>query len=315
MGVPDMLALEELLAQSTNPARKWLELPTIERDPSQLATLLGMVEQSTSTLVAVKASLPTPEYLRMRLPLRHLQEALARIQQQEPIPLPDVYVADTQLTGYRGRPPSIIEDDKLQHLLRTRMTYKDIGRVLGVSYKTVMRRAKQLGMAKRTYDDISREELVAEVKAAYERGSGGQGYRSIQAQLEGRGIKAKRDQIASICREVDPEGSRQRYTNTKMRRMYKVPWINYVWHIDGHHKLNPFGFVIHGAIDGYSRRIMFMGVSNNNRASTVARLFEAAVLEHGWPSRVRVDHGKENLDIKTRMEEVLGVEDRHGVFS
>lgn len=46
-------------------------------------------------------------------------------------------------------------------------------------------------------------------------------------------------------------------------------------------------FVIHGGIDGYSRTVVFLGVSDNNRAETVLSLFEKAVLEWGLPSRVR----------------------------
>ena len=37
------------------------------------------------------------------------------------------------------------------------------------------------------------------------------------------------------------------------RRTYNVRWINSVWHIDGHHKMNRWKIVIHGGIDGYSR--------------------------------------------------------------
>ena len=36
----------------------------------------------------------------------------------------------------------------------------------------------------------------------------------------------------------------------------------YVWDVDGYDKLKPYGFCIHGAIDGYSRRILFRSVSS-----------------------------------------------------
>ena len=31
-----------------------------------------------------------------------------------------------------------------------------------------------------------------------------------------------------------------------------------MWHIDGYDKLKPYGFCVHGAIDGFSRRIMWI---------------------------------------------------------
>jgi len=30
-----------------------------------------------------------------------------------------------------------------------------------------------------------------------------------------------------------------------------VPWPNSLWHIDGHHSLIRWGFVVHGCVDGF----------------------------------------------------------------
>lgn len=72
-------------------------------------------------------------------------------------------------------------------------------------------------------------------------------------------------------------------------------------HIDGHHKLIRWRIVIHGGIDGYSRLIVFLRASNNNRADTVLKLFEEAVERHGLPSRVRSDFGTENVQVARYM--------------
>ena len=52
-----------------------------------------------------------------------------------------------------------------------------------------------------------------------------------------------------------------------------------------------------GGIDGYSRLIVYLHCSSNNRASTVAALFSGAVHTFGLPSRVRCDKGGENVDV------------------
>ncbi|KAE9382610.1 hypothetical protein BT96DRAFT_778281, partial [Gymnopus androsaceus JB14] len=39
---------------------------------------------------------------------------------------------------------------------------------------------------------------------------------------------------------------------------------NALWHIDGHHKLIMWGFVIHGVVDGYSRIVPGLKASTNN---------------------------------------------------
>ena len=59
--------------------------------------------------------------------------------------------------------------------------------------------------------------------------------------------------------------------------------------------------VIHGGIDGFSRMIVYLKASSNNRASTVLKSFLDAVEEFGLPSRVRSDKGGESVDIAKYM--------------
>ncbi len=54
---------------------------------------------------------------------------------------------------------------------------------------------------------------------------------------------------------------------------------------------------MHGCIDGFSRKIMFLECNTDNTAQTVLRAFLAAVEVHGLPSRVRGDMGVENVDV------------------
>jgi hypothetical protein len=69
-------------------------------------------------------------------------------------------------------------------------------------------------------------------------------------------------------------------------------------HLDGNHKLiQPYRIVIHGAIDGYSRLVVFLHASTNNRASTVLECFRGAVNQYNLPSRVRTDLGLENIEV------------------
>ena len=55
--------------------------------------------------------------------------------------------------------------------------------------------------------------------------------------------------------------------------------------------------MVHGCIDGFSRRIMFLRCSSDNLAETVLELFLDTISKDGerWPSRIRVDKGVENV--------------------
>jgi hypothetical protein len=128
----------------------------------------------------------------------------------------------------------------------------------------------------------------------------------VLAGLDSLGLKVRRDDIRPVLRDFDrPGGARSARI---IRRVYSVPWINSLWHIDGHHKLNPWGFVIHGGIDGFSRMVVFMVAANNNRAESMYDAFQGGVNEFGWPSRVRGDRGQENRDVR------LAMEHRHGMY-
>lgn len=61
-----------------------------------------------------------------------------------------------------------------------------------------------------------------------------------------------RNKVMELLREMDPQGTEKRKRNRLQRRVYRNKGPNYVWHVDGYDKLRPYGFEIHGCIDGYA---------------------------------------------------------------
>ena len=58
---------------------------------------------------------------------------------------------------------------------------------------------------------------------------------------------------------------------------YFFPTPNSLWHIDSAHKLIRLKFVVHVAIDGKTRVIIYCKCENNNKAETVLAAFEDGV--------------------------------------
>ena len=59
--------------------------------------------------------------------------------------------------------------------------------------------------------------------------------------------------------------------------------------------------VIQGGIDGFSREIVYLNASTDNKSSTVLIAFLKTVDQCGLPSRVRSDKGDENVGISQFM--------------
>jgi hypothetical protein len=68
-----------------------------------------------------------------------------------------------------------------------------------------------------------------------------------------------------------------------------------------------FGIAIHGFIDGYSRLVVGMHASDNNKADTVLSVFQKAIGTYGLPRRVRGDHGLENTKVANFVESLRGM--------
>lgn len=202
----------------------------------------------------------------------------------------------------KGRPEVDIEEDQLHYLIDQGFTIYDISVMFDCSRRTVERKMRKKGLSIRNYTPLTDPELdsmVSEITTLFPYC----GEKSVSSRLRSCGILLKRDRIRASLRRVNPSGIVLRSRAVLQRRSYQVPSPNALWHLDGYHKLIRWRFVIHGAVDGFSRLITFLKVAGNNRAETVLSAFQQGVDEFGLPSRVRMDKGGENVAVAQFMIE------------
>ncbi|KAG6894990.1 hypothetical protein C0992_003632, partial [Termitomyces sp. T32_za158] len=236
----------------------------------------------------------------------------------------------TVKNGQPGCPRLDIRPDDLARFTSGRATHEQIAALYGCSARTIRRRLVEYGLSppgppvytqheqpdgsiQRQYapgasadlSQLSDEELDALMLDIYEQFTSF-GRRMIDGYLLRLGERVPRQRIIdSYSRVIGPTTSMFAPRRIQ-RRVYSVPGPNSLWHHDGQHGLIRWKIVIHAFIDGFSRLLLGIRAHNNNRADTVLKLFEDIAAAFGYPSRVRGDHGTENLLVAARMEEVRG---------
>ena len=189
-------------------------------------------------------------------------------------------------------------DQLIESYFNLCFTQNEIVAFLAVSHGIVIssRQLKRIlrirGLRRRgNYVDLG---LVISIIEQETEGSGSCiGYRAMWQRLRTEhGITVSRETVRQALRIIDPDGVSQRLRTRLRRRQYRAKGPNYLWHIDGYDELKPFGFCIHGCIDGFSRRIMWLEVgSTNNDSRVVEKYFLNCIRQIGGTATIlRADY-------------------------
>lgn len=185
------------------------------------------------------------------------------------------------------------------------LTGKDIKRLLALRHRFIIserhlrRRLKTYGLCRRK--GYSRLELVLTFIQDQLQGVGHlHGYRWMHTKCKENGLHIRKEHVRLILKELDPRGVALRASRRLYRRSYFAKGPNYIWHLDGYDKLKPFGICIHGCIDGFSRKIVWLNAFTTNSDPKVigGYFMEAVERAGGCPRVVRGDKGTENVKVR-----------------
>ncbi|KAK7012546.1 hypothetical protein R3P38DRAFT_2550320, partial [Favolaschia claudopus] len=237
-------------------------------------------------------------------------EELATIQQNLALMLNDVQIQYQQAldashhgrptvvervrTGQRGRPRIEIDPQFLQFATEHRST-TGISRFLNVSRSTVRSRLLEQGLATPQPAPFVDEPPAGDVLEADD---------ILDPLLpipENLPAETAAPNAPTSAGEISSDEGQFHSTKAETRTVFQVLSSYYdTFSLNPHSACSGSSTLIdlnnnNGFIDGYSRLITGLRASDNNHGSTVLMLFLDAAALYGAPSRMRGDHGVENI--------------------
>ena len=167
---------------------------------------------------------------------------------------------------------------------------------IDISLTQLHRLLRQQNLYRRYHKDTVNVVLEA-IKAGIDGPSTNLGYRSIHQKLRHNSVKTDRETVRPCLKTKDPESVKRRKAHKLKRRVYVSQGPNFMWQIDGYDELKPFGFPIHGAIDGFSRKILWLNICPSNKDPYIISYFYVNCISNlkCVPRTIKGDRSSENV--------------------
>ena len=190
----------------------------------------------------------------------------------------------------------------------------DIYHKIKMSLRTLKRCLKVLGL-NRSHATSSAAVIKQIIEREIEGPSMLRGYRSPWNKLGTTyNIIAPRDSVMEILREVDLLRFNKRRSRNLDIRCYHSNGSNETWHVNGYDKLKSYGFPIHGCVDGFSQRIIWLKVCRTKTDKKISASFFIQTVQHFkfCPSKVQTDCRTENGILAAALQcALVGSTDAH----
>lgn len=214
-------------------------------------------------------------------------------------------------TAAELNPPGWTREQLIEHYFQAGYTAVEIMGFLllrhniVISLRHLRRILRRLGLRRRVQSPL--EDVVEVVQNILCESGRLLGYRFVWRVVTTRyHLNVSQETVRIILGVLDPDGVDARSMRRFHRRLYINRGPNYMIHVDGWDKLKQFGIAVHGAIDGFSRRVLWLkvGPSNKNPRYIAQFFLEYVQRIQGVPRVVRADRGTENSLIRV-IQEVL----------
>ncbi|KAF7372343.1 Integrase catalytic domain-containing protein [Mycena venus] len=179
------------------------------------------------------------------------------LEQFQNAPAPPRNVGTVRDISTGGRPRYIIDLDRAIELHDMGNGWDAVADALGVCRRTLYYHLERAGISPvrpvfTNIDDDTLDEKVAEISLKHPFAGGS----IVLGHLEAEDIHLPIAHVQESLRRVDAIGVIVRWNGIMKRRVYRVRGANAVWHFHANEKLTPWGFYVHGCIDGYSRLLI-----------------------------------------------------------
>ena len=235
-----------LLLLMDSAASESLPMEWIENIANEFTALLALIDEAWLTL--------KDEYVESIIAQFNLSLRISRSDTNINTPQ-HIY---TTHTGKRGQPKKHVDPKVLHNAFQKgrRIPTTVLASILGIDRKTLRVRMQEMDIDS-SFDKISDEDLDTLVRQYHQENPGG-GRAYMIGQLRAvHSLRIQRHRVIDSMNQIDRlgQGLWKHVAEKKERTRYHVPRPNHLWHIDGHHKLIAWGIVIHGVVDGYSRKV------------------------------------------------------------
>ena len=148
--------------------------------------------------------------------------------------------------------PRVHADVDILELRALHYKWIKIATILEISRDTLYRRLEEAGVSPDDYTPLSDQQLDETIHSI-KQDHPNDGEVLLQGHLLRQGIRIPRHTLRSAIHHVDHINIVARKRSVVQHRIYSVPHPTHIWHIDGHHKLIRWHFVIHGAVDFHAQ--------------------------------------------------------------